>query len=527
MRSDGRSSGAVRPAVVLSVAVVAVVLVAGGTGLLYFNGMNGAARVAEAIASQATFRARRGDLAITLKLRGYFAAAESEEVRCEVGGRPKIVWLVDEGKRVQEGDKVLELDKSDTEEHLERLELQEENARSSLRAARANEVITRLDNDIKILRAELAVEMAELEIQKFNDGARPKELRDANIRIEQARVRHSRLRETFKRMPELLEQGFVTKEEVEQAKLDMATAKNTLESAKLEKEILVTYTHPMKLRELQGNLTQAKADLERQKKIAARQKAQAEATRRQREQQHIRAEERLKEVRERLEKMTILAPSAGIVIHGSKRRRWWQDEVKVGATAHRRQVLLRLPNLDTMQVIANVHEAHFNQIKVDEETRQRATVTTETKKGQTFDGYVTKIDTLAHGERGREYVKQFSVTITLEDQVPDVRPGMSANVEILIKKLEDVVYVPVQTVRTKKDEDATRTYCHVLNEDGEPVAREVTLGKSNEKFVEVKEGLAEGESVLLRPPTLEEGAKDEEKGGASSFRLPGVGSEAR
>ncbi|MFW6159117.1 MAG: HlyD family secretion protein, partial [Planctomycetota bacterium] len=378
MRLDGRSSGSVRPVVVLSVAAAAV-LVAGGTGLLYMNGMSSGTGVAEAVAGRATFRARRGALSITLKLRGYFAAAESEEVRCEVGGRPKIVWLVDEGKRVQKGDKILELDKTDTEEHLERLELQEENARSSLRAARANEVITQLDNDIKTLRAELAVEMAELEIKKFNEGARPKELRDANIRIEQARVRHSRLRETYKRMPELLEQGFVTKEEVEQAKLDMETAKNTLESARLEKEILVDYTHPMKLRELQGKLTEAKADLERQKKIAARQKAQAEATRRQREQQHIRAEERRKEVRERLEKMTILAPSAGIVIHGSKRRRWWQDEVKVGATAHRRQVLLRLPNLDTMQVIADVHEAHFNQIEVDEDNPQPTMVTTETK----------------------------------------------------------------------------------------------------------------------------------------------------
>ncbi len=523
MKSGKRTSGAVRTGVLLSIAVV-FVLVAGGTGLLYINN-NGESRRARASDDLPTYRVRRGDLSVTLRARGRFSAAESQNIRCEVGGRPTITWLVEEGTRVREGDRVVELDRSGLEDQLEDRVNQKESAEEDLRDAIANEEITKLEQDARVLQAELEVQMTELEIQRFEEGTRPKELRDADIRIEQAEVNYSRARETFRRMPALLEQGFVTQEEVEQARLDMNTARNALETARLEKEILVTYTHPMQLRRFQGNLTEAKSNLQRYNKVAARQIAQAEARRRQREQSLVRAEERLEETKERLDLMTIRAPGDGIVIYGDESRRWWQDEVRVGANAHHRQVLMRLPNLDTMQVLADVHEAHFNKIYVSQDDPQEVIITTETQPGEEFKGRVIRVDTLAHGERGREYVRQFTVTIALHDQIPNIRPGMSANAEILIDRLEDVLFVPVQTVRAVEDDEGdARTYCYVVGRDGRPVARAVQTGANNDQHVAILEGLEEGERVLLRPPLGDELENNNERR-SPSFRMPGTDSE--
>jgi HlyD family secretion protein len=76
-----------------------------------------------------------------------------------------------------------------------------------------------------------------------------------------------------------------------------------------------------------------------------------------------------------------------------------------------------------------------------------------------------------------------------------LKPGMTAKVEVLVDRLPDVVYVPVQAVTPQDGHQV----CHVIR-GGSSEPRTVEIGQFNDEFVEIKSGLKAGEKVLLRPP---------------------------
>jgi hypothetical protein len=75
---------------------------------------------------------------------------------------------------------------------------------------------------------------------------------------------------------------------------------------------------------------------------------------------------------------------------------------------------------------------------------------------------------------------------------------MTAQVEILVTQLENVLSVPVQAVLTYDNKD----HIAVKKPDGVVELREVALGLANDESVEVKQGLKNGEVVMLNPRDL-------------------------
>jgi multidrug efflux pump subunit AcrA (membrane-fusion protein) len=92
-------------------------------------------------------------------------------------------------------------------------------------------------------------------------------------------------------------------------------------------------------------------------------------------------------------------------------------------------------------------------------------------------------------------LKVYLTTITIDGNYNWVKPGMSAKVEILVNKLDDVVYIPVQAVSP----DGAKQICYVSG-GFKPERREVQVGDFSDEFIEVKNGVKEGERVLLRLP---------------------------
>ena len=476
----------------------ALIVAAGGIGAWLFGNDTPSPKRAGAAPA---YEVSRGDLHITLKRKGTFEAAQATSVKAVIRGSAKIEWLKEEGKTVKKDDILVELDKSDLEEQIEVYESQVVKAEANLLAAQTDEEITRLDSQSKIDAAKLDYDMAELEIEKFEEGTKPKEVRDATIKIDQAKVQLLRVTTVDARMPKMLKQGFVTKEEVEQSRLDVLTAKNALGTAKLEGEILAKYTHPMQSERLAGNTKQAKSLWERYKQEAKRREANDQAVTAQRELELSRAKRQLKDSQKRLANMTIRAASNGIVVYGGGYRRRWrqQEELKVGSTAFNNQTLMRLPNLNTMQLICEIHEADINKIHVDEENPQEAVITIENMPGKAFPAYVKSVDTLAQSHWYKENVKFFLTTIGLKKQIPNLRPGTTATVEIFIGRIGNVLLVPVQSVTTARG----KSYCYMA---GSEKRREVVKGANNNAFVEIESGLKKGEVLLLERPA---GAADE------------------
>jgi HlyD family secretion protein len=75
-----------------------------------------------------------------------------------------------------------------------------------------------------------------------------------------------------------------------------------------------------------------------------------------------------------------------------------------------------------------------------------------------------------------------------------LRPGMSAEVEVILAEHQDVIRVPVSAVV----ETESHTLCWVKTEKGIE-RRAVQLGDSNDVFIIARSGLAEGDKVILNP----------------------------
>jgi len=85
-----------------------------------------------------------------------------------------------------------------------------------------------------------------------------------------------------------------------------------------------------------------------------------------------------------------------------------------------------------------------------------------------------------------------------------LKPGMSAEIEVILAVHEDVLLLPVAAVVETEDGN----YCWV-SANGQSVKRAVELGDSNDVFIEVLSGIVEGEEVVLNPAALvEEAAED-------------------
>ena len=90
-------------------------------------------------------------------------------------------------------------------------------------------------------------------------------------------------------------------------------------------------------------------------------------------------------------------------------------------------------------------------------------------------------------------VKQYTTYVSINSTQPALRPGMTAQVEILVTQLDNVVAVPVQSVLQAMGKD----FVYVMTPNKGFERREVTLGITNQKLIEVKEGIKEGEEVAL------------------------------
>lgn len=124
-------------------------------------------------------------------------------------------------------------------------------------------------------------------------------------------------------------------------------------------------------------------------------------------------------------------------------------------------------------------------------------ITVDAFPDKVLTGEITKVGVLPDSQNRwmNPDLKVYLTTVTIDGTQDWVKPGMSTKVEILVNKIDDCLYVPVQAVSP----DGDKQICYVAG-SSKPDRREVQLGEFNDEFIEVKSGLKEGELVLLSPP---------------------------
>ncbi|MFO0983428.1 MAG: HlyD family efflux transporter periplasmic adaptor subunit [Planctomycetota bacterium] len=490
--------------------IVAVLAVVGGAAYYFWQPATTKAAVASEASGDVVFKVVRGDLNITLAENGTVRAKDSEKIRADIDGQAKITSLVEEGKMVAQGEVIAQLDTTEITEQIERLELDVSSTRADRDAATTDKKIQETENEANKQKNELALDEKKKELERYIEGDAKQEQRKLQIAIEDAQVQYHLAKKKYDDSVTLHEQEYITKNQLELDEIEMKKAKVQLESAELDLELWHKYTNPMTLAQKRT----AVSDADRECRTG---QDRGDSLLRQKDVRLGQSEKRLRSLEDQLEKrqrekgnMTIKAPCPGILLHGDPDRMWMVEDIKVGGTIWGRNPFLTIPDLRVMQVQLGIHEADINKIK----DGQTAFVTFDTYPGLKITGKVTKIATIAGGrnpweDSGNE-VKKFNVDITLDGQELAIKPGISAKAEIQIDVRKSVVHVPLQAVFVEQGD----TFCYVLAEQ-KPKRRQVKTGLGNDQFVEVTDGLGEGEVVLLYNPSLSE------KGGAGGERKPG------
>jgi hypothetical protein len=126
----------------------------------------------------------------------------------------------------------------------------------------------------------------------------------------------------------------------------------------------------------------------------------------------------------------------------------------------------------------------------------QAYVKVETLPGLRFKGSVRKVGLLPDTQSSwmNPENKVYATEVLIDDELPELKPGVSARAEIIITNLSNVLSVPIQAVTTFRGE-------HVCfaKRGSSVVPVPVMTGWFNDRFIEIKTGLNEGDRVLLAP----------------------------
>jgi RND family efflux transporter MFP subunit len=291
--------------------------------------------------------------------------------------------------------------------------------------------------------------------------------------------------------------------------LDLMSARLDVDSFRIQKEsaeealnLYRLYDFPKEAEKFLSDYREASRELDRTKARARAQLAQAKAKLASARSTFEMQEQRLKKLHEQIEACTIRAPAVGQVVYWSSTQRWVRTKIEQGAEISEGYKIITIPDASEMKVEVKIHETWIDRI----EPNQPADITVEAFPDKTFTGRVLKKAPLADAEDWlNPDLKVYSTDIGIDGTHDSLKTGMTGKVTVIIDKLQDVLYVPIQSVVTIEDEK----FCYIAGSPAEKC--EVETGLFNDNFVEIKSGLAEGEQVLLNPPKWTEPEKTEEQ----------------
>ncbi len=413
-------------------------------------------------------------LKVSVRERGVVEAARSAYAFCMVDGTRAIIALKPEGSYVKKGDIVCELDSAQLKakllEHRFAKDLAEKNYQSAKRAR----------GDAEVAAAEQVAAIYTRELETVN-----RQITETEPVIEQLVARQSRTqlaRERFAparaatkaaRSPADIVAELDFDDRMESIKRDLANHQAALQLAKAKRDTLQRYiTYDLAKTTKAHNVDVAHKHVDELAKQAA-----------------IAAETKMiTRLEKQIAACKLVAAADGVVIH--------QPQIQEGATVRERQTIFSIFDPDgPMQVNTKVRELRIDQIM----RNMKAQIRIDAFSDQVLEGTVVDVAPRPDAPSFRHSaIKVYTTKVRIDQPLPTLRPGMSAEVEIVIKDLDNVLTVPVQAVLTHDDKDQVA----VKKPDGRFEWRDVTLGPSSDALVEVKQGIQSGEHVALDPLSL-------------------------
>ncbi len=511
---------------------------------IWFIGSHG--NDAEGEPEQVTVEVIRGPLVVTVSATGVLEPLTTVEVKSRSGGEVSKMY-VEPGDYVEAGQIIAQLDPTELQGKVDQARAQADvsqarlsqtrlnnevqgeqtatalveaqaslaSAQARLKQAQAQETIQPQLTEADLTQARAGLTRAEQDLAILLAGARPQEVAQARTRVIEAQAAADNAQATLMREEALLAKGFVSQQSVEDARRAHTAAAAQLESSQQNLSLVEAGPRPEEIERSRAGVQQAQAalaaaeaqtiqvDIRRQERASAEATVlQAEAGLRRAKAGELsdaarakdiqiataelrRSQSQLDEVEYSFEHSTIVAPRNGVVLEKLVE----EGTVVPAGTAALAQgtTIVTLADITEMYVLVEVDEADIAQVEVG----QTAEITVDALPTHAFAGNVVKVFPKASEEQNVIY---FPVRVKLLDTSRQLRPGMTADVTLVVAEQEDTLLIPDSAI----DRSGMQPTVQVLEApQAEPVERPVKVGISDWELTEILEGLKEGERVAL------------------------------
>jgi len=428
------------------------------------------------------FETKPAKLVVNVVERGTLEAAKTQDLYCLVEGRTTIIALVPEGTRVTRDQIVCELESA------------------FLRDQLVNQRITSRSAEAIHENAKLAREIAEIAVAEYFDGTLKQEINALKAEIAGAKSavdKAERRLERTRRASKLLKDGPAVEaknarsadvlaeldinDRLEDTELTLERERKSAELTQAKLDVLEKYT-----RVRVGNKLKVDVESARSHELAKKATWELELS-------------KGKKLERQIAYCTIKAPADGVVVYASDPNRAFtgQPQVEEGAQVREQQKILSVTQFGgPMRVNVKVPEPYVAQIG----TKMVARIRVDAFPDQVLSGTVSEVAPLPDpatrfSQDGR---KVYTTRVRIDSGLAGLRPGMTADVEIVVAELENALSVPVEAVVRSNGKD----HVAVKKIGGGIDWREVRVGVSNGKWFEVKQGITSGEQVILNPRAI-------------------------
>jgi RND family efflux transporter MFP subunit len=240
----------------------------------------------------------------------------------------------------------------------------------------------------------------------------------------------------------------------------------------------------LRLQNAGERLERTKSKLEAEREAAASQGRILEVRRKNAQSQYDFAVDSLK-------KMEIRAPSSGLVVVNEIWKGSEESKVQVGDSVWPGFAIIALPDFATLQVKVWASEVDAGILREG----QPCTVSLDAFPDLSLPGKVRSVGQVGTKREYDAAKKEFEVVIGLDRLDERLKPGMTARASIVVATHSGVLSVPIESVRQEEG----GAWVQVRERFGTRAAK-VVLGDRNATHIIVKDGLADGDRILMLPP---------------------------
>ena len=349
---------------------------------------------------------------------------------------------------------------------------------SALQQERDQQQIIVNTSEARVITAQSNLEAAQIAMIEYVEGTFKQDEQTILNEIFEAEENLRKADQYVKYSERLAAKSYVTALQLEADRFAVKKSQNALDLARRKLDVLRNQTKRRSLIEFEALIRAAEVTYDNENKSH-----EVELT-------------KLEDIQDQVGKCTIRAPTgvSGQVVHANKyssRGGSAEFVVEEGASVREKQVIIRLPDPQQMQVKAAVNESRITRVS----RGMPVVVQLDALNERKLNGEVVRVNQYAEPAGfSSGGIKKYAVFVRILDPPPEIRPGMNASVSIIVDQKDEALQIPLEAIFEQKG----HTFC-LVRKDDQWETREIELGSNNDQMALLTSGAEEGEQVVLNP----------------------------